>query len=354
MDQHAPAKYSVVRADLGRDREQILALWTRHLSKGGYEERRYEWGNRENPFANGRRWLLLADGAVVGTAGMVIRRFKIDDCIVLAGRAGGFGVDREHRFLGPALMLQRAVLDDLGRDGLELIYSSSPADVIGIFTRLGYERVGDLARYVKILDVEPYLRRRMPASAAAWLAAPLNVGLDVVSRTTWRPCFPIEIRGFDDRFDDLWTRAAPHYGITTERTSRFLSWRFDKSSHPQAFKTVGVTAPGTDRLVGYAIYQMDHAHASVADLFAEDTDTALEMVLASVTRWVGCLGAASITVRCLASGMLSQVLERAGFRRRPDDKATSVVVSPRASGQRERGPGWKARWYFLGADDFWQ
>jgi hypothetical protein len=156
---------------------------------------------------------------------------------------------------------------------------------------------------------------------------------------------------FDARFDDLWTRASPHYGVTTERTSQFLTWRFDPSVHFNTFMTVTVTARDGDRLLGYAVYDLEDGHAHVADLFAEDEDEALDTVLAAVTCWVRNQGAASIAIKCLSTGVLGRVMERAGFRRRPDDVKMTVIVSPPVSGA--RAPGWAERWYFLGADDFW-
>ena len=123
--------------------------------------------------------------------------------------------------------------------------------------------------------------------------------------------------------------------------------------HLDPFHTVGVTAAANDRLLGYAVYRMVDGHAHVADLFAEDAEETLDQVLAAVTHYVEDQGAASITVKCLASGLAGRVLERGGFRRRVDRETTTLIVSPRGPGDPERGPAWVSRWYFLGADDFW-
>lgn len=346
--------YSVTKCDTFQERQDIIALWTRHLPLLPYPERNLDWGYRDSPFGAGPVWKLMCDGRTVGVAGLVIRQFSVDGTTVLAGRLGGFAVDQEHRSLGPALMLQRAVLDEVGQNGLAAIYTSSPAHLVRMTARAGYQPVVDLTRYVKVLDFEPVLRHHVPSAAAArWMARLLTLTQHVRSRLGWRPCVAAEVDRFDERFDDLWARAAPRYGVTTARTSRFLQWRFCDYPLDLTFVTVGVTDPADGRLRGYAIYFMEDGVAHLADLFAEDAEAALDDVLWGVTRWIRARGAASISVRCAGAGALIAVLRRWGFHPRPDDSVTTIMVSPAADGQPALASVPPSRWHFLAADDFW-
>jgi hypothetical protein len=89
------------------------------------------------------------------------------------------------------------------------------------------------------------------------------------------------------------------------------------------------------------------------DLFAEDTHSALPVVVAGVTRWLRTRGATSISVTCAGTGVLGVVLRRCGFRRRPDDHPNTIMVSPPEAGSASPDLVSGPRWHFLAADDFW-
>src|SRR5262249_28885102 len=102
-----------------------------------------------------RCWLLLAGDQVVGTAGLGLRRLFLDGVTAQVGLASDFAVDPEHRSVQPALQLQKAVLACLG-DDLPLIYGLPNRKSSAVFRRLGYQEVGTLRRFVKVLRVGPY------------------------------------------------------------------------------------------------------------------------------------------------------------------------------------------------------
>lgn len=346
--------YEVARADLRRDRDEIVDLWQRHLPLLPFPERHFDWGSIDNPFAEGRVWKLIEGGHTRGVAGLVMRRLKVEGSVRLAGRLGGFAIDPQHRSLGPGLMLQRAVLHECGHDGLDIVYTSAPRSLVRMSARAGYRSVVALTRFVKLLDVEPFLRRRLSfAPLARGLAWPANLALRAAA--SLRPSRGVaqEIAQFDDRFDALWKRAAPHYGVTTERSARFLKWRFHDFPLTATFVTVGVSDADDDRLMGYAIYLMAGDVANLVDLFAEDSGPALHAVLVSVVRWLRSKGATAISMRCAGTGAIGDVLARTGFHERPDDEPTTLMVSPPADGNPDSALLRPSSWYFLAADDFW-
>lgn len=345
--------YEVESADLSRDRDQIVEFWKRHLQIPN-PDRWYEWAYVQNPCANGLSWLLRADGAVVGTAGTVPRRFKVGSRIVVAARAGGLGVDQAHRFLGPALMLQKAMLAETRQGRLDMIYSSLPPHLLGLMDRLSYERIGPLTRYVRVLRVEPYVKRVLGTGALGSVAAG-TLGALVAAATDlqWRPGVVDELASFDDRFDDLWRRALPEYGVTSERTSRFLNWRFLGTPVGHPYVILGVTAPADGRLLGYAVLFTSDDAAYLVDAFAEDPGGALQSVLMASVRWALESGAASLAVRCLVQGPLDAALRRCGFRPRDDGPPMMVIASPGWDAA-DHGHGPRLPWHFLSADDFWE
>jgi len=346
--------YRVDRTDLQRDRDQILAFWRRHLPLIPHHEQHLDWGYTDNPFAPGRVWTLFGDDCPVGVIGVLVRRLKVGNAVVLAGRLGGLAVDAEHRSLGPALMLQRAVLNDRGRGGLSAIYSSVPNPLVPATSRAGYRSILTVSRFVRLLDTGPLLRRRLPSETAArWLTRPANGVLRALAGSDWRPVELCEVDEFDGRFDDLWSRAAQHWAVTTERTSAFLRWRFTENPVDYSFTTVCAQRPGDHRITGYAVCTEDAGQVSVLDLLAEDAAEALCVLLTSVVRWARGRGASAVVVKCAAAGPLGAALRACRFHERPDDHPITLMASSLLDEGQDRVFTSAANWHFLAADDYW-
>src|SRR5438093_13517410 len=106
-----------VVTDHEANREQILALWQRNLPLATAE--RYRW-----LYENGRAtsWLAATEtGDIVGATGLMSRTMKLQERLCRVGQAIDLNVNAEHRTIGPALKLQRAVTGSLGARELPLV-----------------------------------------------------------------------------------------------------------------------------------------------------------------------------------------------------------------------------------------
>jgi hypothetical protein len=342
----AQRRYRVVEADLARDRHDILDLWARNLPPGTFQLASYPWFLEQNPYGPGRCWLLLGEPGArpVGTCATTPFRVKVGERTVEAGLASWLNVDAEHRTVLPALMLIRALA---AGERTAFVYARPNQKAVGVFRRSGYQPFGETARFVKVLQVEPYLERVHALSRwAGVLAWPLDRARCAASPETWLPREGRRVEpcsAFDERFDDLWERAAPHYGVVTERRSRFLQWRYQQSPD-QSFKILAASGPDRARLEGYCVYYLDGPHVQVVDLFASDPGRQLTHLVAGVIRWAREQGAVSISLEGFGPGHLQRTLQRFGFRRRGPSQRV-VLVSPPA-----RPDLGLQRWYFTAAD----
>jgi hypothetical protein len=114
-------------ADLERDKAVIVETLRCFLNPHS-DNRRFEWLYRDNPFGEASVWLAYEGKPdhVVGVAGAFPRRLHMLGGQKLSWVLGDFCVSDEHRTLGPALMLQRACLAGLEKQGASL---SAPANV---------------------------------------------------------------------------------------------------------------------------------------------------------------------------------------------------------------------------------
>jgi hypothetical protein len=351
------SNYSIVRADLERDRDAILAVWERNLDGSpALNAAKFDWYYRSNPAGPGRCWLLLAEpgGQVVGTAGLGMRRVKVGDEVVRAGLVSDFAVDKEHRSLQPALRLQKAVLGAFD-DDLAFIYGLPNEQSVGVFRRLGYEEVGSVERHAKVLRAAPYLRQ-LPGPAQGWelLSAPVDWALRAASPETWQRARGLaveETATFDSRFDALWQRASRQAVVAGERSADFLRWRYSACPLRQHV-TLGIRAGEDDRLLGYAVFYREEDHVHCVDLLAEDDERALELLFAALIRHVRSGGATSISLTFSASGSLAQRLARFGFIPRSGERPAFPILAfwnPRRSGS--AAAELMKQWRFLPGDE---
>jgi hypothetical protein len=345
-----------VPADLERDRDAILGVWNRNLSLSPELNReKLRWYYQENPCGPGHCWLLVTepDGTVVGTAGLGLRRVRVGEETLLAGVASDYAVDKEHRSLQPALMLQKAVLAKEESD-LPLIYGLPNRNAIAIFRRLGYREVGTLQRHAKVLRVGPYLRRLSGAARAlALFGEPIDWARAAVAAETWQPAggkVLRELDGADGRFDELWERVAPQRAVAGERSADFVRWRYQECPLRE-YSVLGLFSRDESRLHGYAVTFLEGEQLQCVDLVAEDNDATLDALVAGLLRRVRNSGASSISLAFYAPGPLEEKLRAYGFVPRPGgDSATTLMahLDPESGGERAE---LLRQWCFLPGDE---
>jgi hypothetical protein len=355
------SQYYVEMAELERDQEEILALWDRNKVNIHDPARLFSWAYKNNPAGRGRIWLLkqASSRTAVGTVGIILRRMKIGESVRIVGRAAGLAVDKAHRSLGPALLLQKAMLNEVGKSDLSLVYTLAPPAASPLFQRLNYSNLGAMDCRRKIVGSSIFVKNclpGLPGFALKLVSRFLDLGIQAGSRETWsRPgkATMAHIHDFDSRFDDLWSRAALNYSFTTERTSTFLRWRF--SANPEPWNYVcDALCTENGGLRGYAIYYIDdHRVAHVIDMFAEDQEDAIFALVVGLARRWRSLGVIYAYLSAIGAERFFNLLNRAGFSkwRAPEPAPYKLFISPSDAMSQHSYP-LKLDWGFSMADDF--
>ena len=157
-------RYEILQVDPRRYGREALELGSRNLQvPRDVTLARYPKYYERNPL--GPPLLVfareLATGEFVGMSALFPVTLWVQGEAVLGGVAGDFAVDRAHRGLGPALALQRALIDALPANGFHFAYGEPNRFSEPVIARVGYADVGQVTRFVKIL------RARILARAAA-------------------------------------------------------------------------------------------------------------------------------------------------------------------------------------------
>lgn len=287
------------------------------------------WYYQNNPSKPGSVWLLNlnSEHRAIGTAALSYRYFMVGKKMVTLGLAGNFAVDKNHRSLGPALMLQKALCSHVGR-GVEAVYAFPPtAAAVLPMKRIGYEQVGTLVRYARVLNPINSLALRIRSKAIARVLSPLwTFVMRLMSKETWLR-LPTDLRvchftQFDDRFDALWERGRFQFSVLGERSSSFLNWRYRQPG--KICYVIGIVDKEDD-LKAYLIYShCDLNSIRIEDIFSSNIDMYFDLILAEFIKYMYVQNVTSISFEFFGSVAIKYRIHSFGFRKRPEEVSVCV------------------------------
>jgi len=323
-------EYTVVPAHLQKDKQVIIDLWRQNLADINDLEGKYDWHFLNNPFGPGQIWILKADGQPIGTTSLGMRPLKLGQTLTTAGVACDLAVNKDHRFLQPALMLQRALLSG-SHAGVQVVYGVPNPAGATVLKYVGYREFCSVHRYAKLLRVSQYLGRSRKVGAIAPLIGRMaDRGFAALQsfresrENAWATqVFPY----FDERFDELWSRVDSSHPALTVRDSRFLNWRYHECPL-RPYKTLGLVTEDESRLLGYLIYYVEDHSAICVDLLVPSGAADLSCLVWSWATAAWRDGLASLSISC-SDGALPASLLRLGFTRRSAASTTRTNRSSR-------------------------
>ena len=340
--------YTVSPSDLSLDREAVLGLWRENLPEASAN--RYAWLYESETTAG---WLVKsAENEVVGSSGLMRRGMRAFGRTIRAGQTIDLNVRQDHRSVGPALGLQRAVAATVAGRQFDLLYTFPNEKSEPVQRRIGYREVGLLDRWVKPLRLGARLKSRL---GSVWLRAmaPLlaNPYFYLKSPETYyrRPAgLHTEITDrFDERFDRLWQTAAAQFPIVGERTSAYLTWRFGQC--PGAGYRALCLMQADGRLLAYAVFRHEDDTAYLGDFFF-DTPDHLHSLMAEVLRQLRRERAETVVTLFLGTALVRQKLAQFGFYRRPSGRKLLVYTDPQQFDANADRLLDRENWYLTTAD----
>jgi hypothetical protein len=317
--------YSVEEAKLEQAGKIIFKIWENNLANPRKSSDKWEWYYFKNPFGRGRCWFLRdsESGAVVGSAGMGRRRLKIGDRVTSCGLMSDLAVDKPHRILKPAILLQQTIRHCVGGD-VDLAYGFPNPQATAVMTLAGFRKVGQLTRYARVLKHESFIHDKL-------LIGPLSgiVGkcLDWLSRVWFsKPWIRMpmnhvleDIHSFDYRFDELWERCKSMFLILGVRSSQFLTWRYAQCPLA-AYQTVGLVDRSLGRLQGYIVFHHSGQSIHIVDMFFESF-AMLDVLLKELFVKMRNSEQRSISISLLAPWQVIECLASFGFVSRNEHRA---------------------------------
>lgn len=335
-------RYRVEISRPAEARGELARIWRENLPLEADALDRYRWTYEEAPLRPESVFLLSLDTSrfrgAIGTAGLLAREFLVDGRPARAGLLSDLAVDCRHRSALPAIHLVREARR-YAREHFQFAYGFPAGREMAVFKRCGYRPFGEISRYVRVLEHRDFVYRALRNELAA-RAGGLLADVAVAARRLPRVAAALAgyrlewVADVDERFDDLWRRAAAHYRVIACRNAAFVRWRL-MSQPGRECRIAGLVSRRNGALRAYAAVELRDRLARLRDFFGHPQDLAplFELVARAARR----SGAESISARFFGDPRPVASLVAAGFRPRPpyrfailEPDASGCLIDPRA------------------------
>ena len=285
----------------------------------------YRW-IESNPLANKmHRWVLDADGEVVGHLAAVPQYYRVNGQRVLAHTPTDYMVLPGYGF--HALSLMRTFF----RTCENYVACNWVQEATAIEAKFGAEDSGELQYELKVLDMTKY--PGFPAGPTALAMKLLSRGLrgidGALGAAFGGDLRAQEVRGFDASFDELFERIAAVVPCVPEKDAAFLRWRYGPGSFQAPVTVLGVRGV-EGLLLGYAVLKVSSKgqDGNILDLMTLPGrgEVARALLREAIVRFRR-MGVQIIRYRFVASPTAPSFgdLRRLGFFRRDNRRYTLLV-----------------------------
>lgn len=343
-----PTTYRVEAGDVLRDREQVLAVWRGTLGAEAAMVAKYDWFYQQCPYG-APLLMLLRTGDAAGAIGVTAagrRTMLVQGEPFAAGVLADLAVSRGHRSLFPALTLEKGVLA-AGLREFSVIYGFPNPKAVAVCVRAGFQRLGEMTRYLRVLRWGHYLQRRLPRPVAHVVGALVDAGLWLQDRIADRGS---RLQGrwhaeVPDAVDAIWRGSRRAGGPLLVRDAAFVRWRFARAGRG-AVEYFVVSSEIDGAPLAWFAYEPAEPIAHVLDFWSVDgMGGVLRAALRCLALAVRARGLVGLSVEYYGTGSGREFLESMRFVAR----GARPIIYQVAAAQAEAARRWD--WHLTSADE---
>ena len=326
--------FSISKENLEQNKNDIIDFWKENFPN--WPEQKFDWFYLNNPYGIASCWTIRApeSNLIIGATAIFPRKVYANGQYLLAGITGDFGVSKNHRILGPAIQLQKAVISAAQMRKFDFLYGYPNQKSYPVQKRVGFKAVAATIRMVKYLKSYDYVRTHIKLPVVSTiLSKPVDLFLKILSRERRQKSrhdlrFEV-LASFDERFDHLWKTASRNQTIIGERTSAFLNWRFTECPY-QTYKSFTMSERGSNQILGYIVYSASDRVVKITDLLVSDVNSVLDALLSEFLLFQRNEEMKAISIIFLPNNTLVKKLKEYGFSNRKDTRNVVVYADLRS------------------------
>lgn len=320
--------FSFRTADAIQDRDIILKLWKENIQVDDVHER-YQWLYFENPAGPMRTVLAVHDetGEIVGAGSLYPQKVRLFGHSVIFGTAADYMVDRRFRVFGPAVQIQRKLLESATDFGFDYLLGFPNKAAMGVIKRIGYQQIGFAHRYVKLLKTHNLLVAKIrlpvfPAIVAFLIDSFLSIEdylKSVFFKVKYKHVVYDNVKSL--KLDSVFL-SNNNSLVILDKSSEKLTWRYNQDH----FRFFSISTKNSNHSYSFIVYTVNAGVASIIDIIFQD-DNSLEPLLKLFVLEMHKVDHRRIDIQFLGDRRTIDLLRKLRFYLRENDRACYVFIN---------------------------
>jgi len=322
------SQYVVREFNPDQDRENLLAFWKEERPE--WDHSRLDWLLKFNGYNHSRIWLLSKDDAtakVLGCASIFMREFIINGENILGGVNCDFFVSKQHRTLGPSMMLMKTIVQEYPQHGAQFLLAYPNKKAISSVKRCEYHEVGEMKRMVKVLNFGYIITPKIANKPFCKIIIPLvNFLFKALSIDFWHQILP---RGKQITITtnapglvfEKQTFTKMESGVAGKYNDEFVHWRYLDQKHPTTNHVLFFKQE--KNVIGFISTIILDNSIMVEDIMLTDSSFVLA-VMVSLINYAREMQFSSVTIGMMENSFYFNFLERCGFIMRENSRKVLI------------------------------
>ena len=149
--------YQTRAFNMEEDKGKLSILWQEKSEKNLQRRFDYMCGSRANRQVKTSLLFDEKSQETVGCLSLFTHTMRVQNKNFKLGVNCDMFVKKEHRLLGPAVILLKSLIKSAQEEGYQALLAMPNKMSAPVFQRVGYARIGELYRWVKVIDFEDKL-----------------------------------------------------------------------------------------------------------------------------------------------------------------------------------------------------
>ena len=345
--------FIVRQGHLEDDKAALLYFWEEQGTKP--LDKKFRWMYESNPYGRAIFWLLIDENnqEIVGSSTLFPREIVVHGETYRAGIAGDLLIHKNHRTMGPALMLMRKVFENAKNAGFDIVYTLPNRDADLLAKRVGYKEIATLSRYVNLFKVKQQLVKRGVPSIVSNILSPVLDGLlMIVKFKIWGGVRPrlkfAELDKFDHRLSSLWEKYGLSFSVLPGRSVAYMNWKYFNDPD-DLNKVYAAFSDDEEKMLGCIVYCEDDNSVEIRELLSVQNTKIQKYIIFKFLRYIQETGVESVLMNVIENNPLSEVVLECGFTLRSQGRSIRYACFNNAIDQAALND--RDKWYFVMSDE---
>jgi len=250
-------KYSILKADIKKDKKVLLDLYLRNNMQN-MDKTIFNWRYERSGSNEPDIWIIKenTNQKIIGAGSLIPKTFFIRGRKINVASARDLVIDKKHRTILPAKILQETIINKYQDLGYKFIIGIPNEKAYPLFLKLGYKEIGEFKQFVKITNLTCVPQDKLPSILGMkFIQAILNFGSKLLAKENYyrkNTSYNVELlNNFDIRFNVLFNKVSGNYPIIGNKRLHILK---QKNYNSPLFKYQIFCITRKNELLGYIIF----------------------------------------------------------------------------------------------------